>query len=80
MDTTESARNEKREATENEVENLRHVVDSIPGVVWVALAAAGAERFTFYAVTTPWRKYYFITRVTTISACSLTCGRELHTK
>lgn len=46
---------EKREASEDEIKNLRHVVDSVPFVVWVALVASAAERFTFYAVTTPWR-------------------------
>lgn len=48
---------ERREATEDEIRNLRHVVDSVPFVVWIALIASAAERFTFYAVSTPWRKY-----------------------
>ncbi|EFR02827.1 peptide transporter PTR2-A [Nannizzia gypsea CBS 118893] len=56
MDTS-PAQNEKREATEDEIVNLEHVVDSVPGVVWVALVAAAAERFTFYAATTPWQNY-----------------------
>jgi hypothetical protein len=47
---------ERRDATEDEVRNLRHVVDSLPFVVWIDLVASGAEWFTFYAVTTPWRK------------------------
>lgn len=76
MDTP-STRCEKREATEDEVENLRHVVDSVPGVVWVALVAAGAERFTFYAVTTPWREFEAFKR--NISQF-LISGRKLHTK
>ncbi|KMP09483.1 peptide transporter PTR2-A [Coccidioides immitis RMSCC 2394] len=54
---TQPTQYEKREATEDEVENLRHVVDTVPGVVWVALVAAAAERFTFYAVTAPWQNY-----------------------
>lgn len=49
---------ERRDATEEEIQNLRHVVDSLPFVVWIALIASGAERFTFYAVTTPWRKFW----------------------
>ncbi|KAF3407214.1 Peptide transporter PTR2 [Talaromyces pinophilus] len=48
---------ERRDATEDEIENLRHVVDSLPFIVWIALMASGAERFTFYAVTTPWQNY-----------------------
>lgn len=48
---------EKRDATEDEVRNLRHVIGSLPFIVWIALVASGAERFTFYAVTTPWRKF-----------------------
>lgn len=55
MDTSPEP-NAKREATEDEIVNLQHVVDSVPAVVWVALVAAAAERFTFYAATTPWRK------------------------
>lgn len=47
---------EKRDATEDEIKNLPHVVDSLPFIVWIALVASGAERFTFYAVTTPWRQ------------------------
>jgi proton-dependent oligopeptide transporter, POT family len=48
---------ERRDATEDETNNLRHVADSLPGITWVALVVSGAERFTFYAVTTPWRKF-----------------------
>ncbi|KAL7904102.1 PTR2 domain-containing protein [Trichoderma velutinum] len=47
----------RREATEEEVKELRHVVDSVPFIVWVALVANATERFTFYAVTTPWQNY-----------------------
>ncbi|DAA72886.1 TPA_exp: hypothetical protein A8136_5330 [Trichophyton benhamiae CBS 112371] len=53
MDTPQ-AQHEKREATQDEVANLQHVADSVPAVVWVALVAGAAERFTFYAATTPW--------------------------
>ncbi|KAM5485498.1 peptide transporter ptr2 [Microsporum canis] len=56
MDTSPE-QNAKREATEDEIVNLQHVVDSVPAVVWVALVAAAAERFTFYAATTPWQNY-----------------------
>ncbi len=48
---------ERRDATDKEVAELRHVVDSVPFIVWVALVANGMERFTFYAVTTPWREF-----------------------
>ncbi|KAF2720992.1 peptide transporter PTR2-A [Polychaeton citri CBS 116435] len=48
---------ERREATEDEVKNLRHVVDSIPNSVWIALTIGSAERFTFYAVSAPWQNY-----------------------
>ncbi|KAL6809751.1 PTR2 domain-containing protein [Trichoderma sp. SZMC 28015] len=47
----------RHEATEEEVKELRHVVDSVPFIVWVALVANATERFTFYAVTTPWQNY-----------------------
>lgn len=50
------ATHNRREATLVEIESLPHVVDSVPFIVWVALVAGAAERFTFYAVSTPWRK------------------------
>lgn len=52
---TPNAKDDQRKATQDEIETLPHVVDSIPAVVWVALVAGAAERFTFYAVSTPWR-------------------------
>lgn len=57
------AQHERREATEDEVRDLRHVVDSLPLVVWVTLVASAAERFTFFAVKTPWRKDYIFGRL-----------------
>lgn len=46
----------RRNATAVEIETLLHVLDSVPFIVWVALVAGAAERFTFYAVASPWRK------------------------
>jgi POT family proton-dependent oligopeptide transporter len=46
-----------RDATEEEIETLRHVIDHIPKAVWVVAFAGAAERFTYYAVTAPWRKF-----------------------
>jgi len=45
-----------REATAEEIETLPHVIDAIPFLVWVALAAGAADRFTFYAIAAPWRE------------------------
>lgn len=47
---------ERRDATEDEIRTFPHVADTISFNVWVALLASAAERFSFYAVTTPWRK------------------------
>lgn len=47
---------ERRDATDEEIQTLPHVADSISFNVGVALLASAAERFSFYAVTTPWRK------------------------
>lgn len=47
---------ERRDATEEEIKTLPHVVDSIPLIIWIALVAGELERFKFYAVTDPWRK------------------------
>ena len=47
---------DRRDATAEEIETLPHVADSLPLIVWVALVAGGAERFTYYAYSAPWRK------------------------
>jgi POT family proton-dependent oligopeptide transporter len=47
----------RRDATEEDIEQFRHVVDTIPRAVWVALAVGASERFTYYAVSAPWRKF-----------------------
>lgn len=46
-----------RDATDEEINGLRHVIDELPRKVWISLLVSGAERFTFYAASTPWRKY-----------------------
>ncbi|KAG9505034.1 hypothetical protein J7337_002000 [Fusarium musae] len=51
---TQYPEHERQDATEEEIKELRHVVDSVSLAVWVALVANATERFTFYAVTTPW--------------------------
>lgn len=47
---------ESRDATDEEVASLRHVIDKLPRKVWVSLMVSGAERFTYYSISTPWRK------------------------
>jgi len=47
---------DRRDLTAEEVKTLPHVADSLPLIVLVALVAGGAERFTYYAYTAPWRK------------------------
>ncbi|KAE8416520.1 POT family-domain-containing protein [Aspergillus pseudocaelatus] len=46
-----------RDATDEEIGFLRHVVDKLPRKVWVSLLVSGAERFTYYTITTPWQNY-----------------------
>ncbi|KNG85761.1 oligopeptide transporter [Aspergillus nomiae NRRL 13137] len=46
-----------RDATDEEIGSLRHVVDKLPRKVWVSLIVSGAERFTYYTITTPWQNY-----------------------
>jgi hypothetical protein len=47
---------ELRDASDEEIRDLRHIIDKVPRKVWIVLLASGAERFTFYVVSTPWRK------------------------
>lgn len=70
---TRTSKIERRDATEMEVAQLRLVVDSVPFGTWVALAASAAERFTFYAVSTPWRKC----KCYSSSSSSRSCGNKL---
>jgi POT family proton-dependent oligopeptide transporter len=48
---------ERREAMEDDIKTLRHVVDYIPRRVWIAALVGAAERFTFYGITAPWRTF-----------------------
>ncbi|KAJ5938296.1 POT family-domain-containing protein [Penicillium verhagenii] len=49
---------ERHDATEDEIRTLQHVPDDkLPRTVWIALAISAAERFTFWAITTPWQNY-----------------------
>ena len=44
-----------RVATEDEVRDILHVVDNVPGRVWVACIAGILERFVWYGATAPLR-------------------------
>ncbi|KAE8418064.1 hypothetical protein BDV36DRAFT_308860 [Aspergillus pseudocaelatus] len=48
---------ERRDATEDEINELPHVAGSISSIFWIALVVSGEERFLFYAATTPWQNY-----------------------
>ncbi|CAI7611404.1 unnamed protein product [Penicillium crustosum] len=43
---TQATEYERRDATEDDVKTLPHVVDSIPLAVWIALVAGALEGFT----------------------------------
>lgn len=40
----------------SKISRLRHVIDRVPRKVWISLLVSGAERFTYYAISTPWRE------------------------
>ncbi|PQE28722.1 PTR2-Di-and tripeptide permease protein [Rutstroemia sp. NJR-2017a WRK4] len=48
---------ERRDATEEEILNCRHVPDQLHAAVWIALLVGAAERFAFYYITAPWQNY-----------------------
>jgi len=50
---------ERREAMDEAINNQRHVVDELSRGVWISLAIGACERFTFYAISAPWRMYNF---------------------
>ncbi|KAE8357813.1 hypothetical protein BDV27DRAFT_151002 [Aspergillus caelatus] len=47
--TQGTAQYEIRDATEDGIKPLPHMVDSVPFIVWIALVAGASKRFTFYA-------------------------------
>ncbi|KAJ5646708.1 Proton-dependent oligopeptide transporter family [Penicillium lividum] len=51
------ASDDGRVATEDEVRDLLHVVDNVPGRVWVACIAGILERFVWYGATAPLQNY-----------------------
>ena len=56
-DTSEAPREfERRDATEEDMANYRHVPDKLGAPVWIALLVGAAERFAFYCITAPWGK------------------------
>lgn len=48
---------ERRDATEAEIRDLPHIVDSVPFVAWAAALIGAAERFGYYSTVITWRKY-----------------------
>jgi POT family proton-dependent oligopeptide transporter len=47
---------EPNNVSQEDLNNLPHVRDGLPLAVIIVALIGGAERFTYYAVTTPWRK------------------------
>lgn len=45
-----------RDATNDEIENLPHVVDRLPPEAWVAALIGASERFSYYCFVSIWRK------------------------
>lgn len=54
-DRPSASADDGRLATEDEVNDLLHVVDKVPGRVWVACVAGILERFVWYGATAPLR-------------------------
>ena len=52
----QSSRNNK-EPTMDEMQNLRHVSDSIPPGVWLMALISLCERFTYYGISAPFQNY-----------------------
>ncbi|KAL8912569.1 MAG: hypothetical protein Q9171_002433 [Xanthocarpia ochracea] len=46
-----------RDATEDEINTLRHVTDRIPLAAWIVILAGAAERATYFGVIAPWHIY-----------------------
>ncbi|EMD85234.1 hypothetical protein COCC4DRAFT_76455 [Bipolaris maydis ATCC 48331] len=48
---------ERRDATEAEIRDLPHIVDSVPFVAWAAALIGAAERFGYYSTVITWQNY-----------------------
>ncbi|KAF4830196.1 Peptide transporter PTR2 [Colletotrichum tropicale] len=46
-----------RDATNDEIENLSHVVDRLPPESWVAALIGASERFSYYCFVSIWQNY-----------------------
>jgi hypothetical protein len=46
-----------REPTDEEIDTLRHVSDHIPLNVWLVAGISLTERFTYYGINSPFRKF-----------------------
>jgi hypothetical protein len=51
---------EDRDATEEEINTLPHVVDKIPFSATLVIIAGAGERFTYFAIIAPWRKIWTV--------------------
>ena len=45
------------EPTDKEAQDLRHVSDRIPLTSWLVAAISLTERFTYYGINSPFRKF-----------------------
>ena len=45
-----------RDATNEEIQMLQHVVDKIPRTVWLVAFAGAARCLAYYGTIVPWRK------------------------
>lgn len=46
-----------RDATDEEIDSLPHVMDSTPTAAWIVVLAGAAERFTYFGIIAPWRRF-----------------------
>ncbi|OBR10853.1 Oligopeptide transporter [Colletotrichum higginsianum IMI 349063] len=46
-----------RDATDDEVENLPHLVDKLPPAAWAAALIGASERFSYYCFVSIWQNY-----------------------
>lgn len=49
-----------RDATDEEVENLPHLVDKLPPAAWAAALIGASERFSYYCFVSIWRECFFV--------------------
>jgi len=67
-----------RDATDEEINSLPHIVDKLPPKAWAAAAIGATERFSYYCFVSIWRECMQSSMSMSISILTCRNLRKLH--